>query len=1244
MSRPPPLGTSAPVRPRLDDVVTGQRLTGGSGTGASIGVGGESGIGDGRPGEPFPHTLAARVAEPSSEIPIGEQPLERGAQGGYVARRYVEPRNAVRDKVEQATDRARDDRAAVCHRLGADDAEAFPVRRHRDDSCAFVETQQFLVRDEPARARHPLAQRSVPDDDEGDPVGSRHELETSLLRRETACKENERWLVLLADVVRNVHAARDHLHSSRAESARRAGQNSRRRHHNTSPPQDPARKPRHAPRELDVGPPDLRDYGLARQQGHGGRGQPVRVDEIGAARGAHGGDGEREQEQRQQEREPGAAAEVSDDPRAVGEAEVRKVGRRDHLDVEPSPAQPLHRVGDEAPRGVTRLAGVGRGQDDDSHGGSLCSTTIGQPHGHRSRPVQGRDGGPLRGAGRVLRPVRERGVPLEAPEQHVPPADRPADALSRARGRPRARDRLGLGRPARRAQAERRRRRRRLAGDGRPLPQGPSRAPLRAHPRRAAGARGDVRLHPALGPDAVRGRPARAVPPGRRALARAHARDRQLVQPRVAAGVPARRDPPAEAAQAAAQLGRAARRGQPARARGVRAGAVADADHVPQADPVRDDLPERLRRQPAADQHARGHELDRRAPAAARARRAERLDRLRLQERAGPHSRADRPRARLRRVDGADLRRGQLDGRHARRDPAADRGPPRARHQLHPADRQGQGRRRPHRLRSGEARRADDPRRGSQRPARGPAEVPPRPGRRSRRARQRVAPRLRHGAGRDALPEHDRQPHLRAAAQGDHGPAGQGHAVRDEGAPQAGLRADRGRAFLLRRVRPVRRLRPALRRGQARGEDRRPAGALPPANVRRDEHQPLAPRRAAPSDDALRVLEVQGRTADTPRSLSRTVDRLWSERWAALAAAAVVAVAAVVVTAQPIDSPWWTYADADASYTASALNLVLGEDVTFVDHPGLPLTEAAAIVFGADTLLEEGSLSGSARLAFVDRALLDLDSTRWVFRGLSGLVYLLGALLSFLFAARLFGHWTWGLAAGLLWVAAPGLTAMSIQFRPDVPLAVLTLVFGFTVARAVERRSVEWYAAAAATVGFAAMVKLHALALLPALVVAALWRPADASDAWVRLRGWVRQRRALVASIAGAWLLVALLLNGARLPWDVTPVQLGVLAALAAVVAASVAVAELLVRPFYGWLVAAFAAGLLLPVTLDIPDGLRALHYIVRAISGQGVQEGVDSFATPLSSLDSIVGREAVIAFLLAGVAGVVGFVRRDPL
>ena len=97
-------------------------------------------------------------------------------------------------------------------------------------------------------------------------------------------------------------------------------------------------------------------------------------------------------------------------------------------------------------------------------------------------------------------------------------------------------------------------------GDGRSRPRGASAAPLRARPRRGARARRDVRLHRPLGPDAVRGRPPRALPPRRRALARAHARHRQLVQPRLAAGVQARGAVAPEAAQAAAQLGRTARR------------------------------------------------------------------------------------------------------------------------------------------------------------------------------------------------------------------------------------------------------------------------------------------------------------------------------------------------------------------------------------------------------------------------------------------------------------------------------------------------------------------------------------------------------------------------------------------------------------------------------------------------------------------------------------------------------------
>ena len=149
---------------------------------------------------------------------------------------------------------------------------------------------------------------------------------------------------------------------------------------------------------------------------------------------------------------------------------------------------------------------------------------------------------------------------------------------------------------------------------------------------------------------------------------------------------------------------------------------------------------------------------------------------------------------------------------------------------------------------------------------------------------------------------------------------------------------------------------------------------------------------------------------------------MWERRAAALAFVLAIGLAAVVVFAQPLRSPWWTYADADASYTGAALNLVAGYPAEFVDHPGLPLTETAALAFGADALLR-GNLSRADREAYVDARLLDLDRTRAVFRGLAALLYLLGAALAFLLLARLLGHWTWGLAGSLLWLATPGLPA-----------------------------------------------------------------------------------------------------------------------------------------------------------------------------------------------------------------------------
>ena len=386
---------------------------------------------------------------------------------------------------------------------------------------------------------------------------------------------------------------------------------------------------------------------------------------------------------------------------------------------------------------------------------------------------------------------------------------------------------------------------------------------------------------------------------------------------------------------------------------------------------------------------------------------------------------------------------------------------------------------------------------------------------------------------------------------------------------------------------------------------------------------------------------------------------MWARRWALLALATAMTFAAVAVDAQPIRSPWWTYADADASYTASALNLMLGQEVPFVDHPGLPITEAIAVATGVDALLEERSLAWDARLHYVDRTLLDLDRARGLFRGFAIGVYLLGAFLAFVLAARLFGHWTWGLANGLLWLAAPGLIAMSIQLRPDVLLVVLCLVFGFAIARAVEQRSVAWFAGTAAIVGFATMVKLHALALLVPLVVAALWRPPAARalpEAFAQARAGARSHPVSLGVFGGLWLTLIVLMNWERFPFHPTAsqVRISLLVVSACVVAVAAAEAATRLRApsavrrvasrFNAFLVVSFVAGLLVPVTLDVQDGTQALVRIVRNMSGQGVQQGIDPFSTPLSALDGIVGTPVVIMFLLALVAGIVGVVRREPV
>lgn len=375
--------------------------------------------------------------------------------------------------------------------------------------------------------------------------------------------------------------------------------------------------------------------------------------------------------------------------------------------------------------------------------------------------------------------------------------------------------------------------------------------------------------------------------------------------------------------------------------------------------------------------------------------------------------------------------------------------------------------------------------------------------------------------------------------------------------------------------------------------------------------------------------------------------------------AAALAATAIIVIAQPVGSPWWTYADADASYAANGLNLLHGTQVRFLDHPGLPLQELIAVAFGAQHAANRVSGSSESRNAFVDRQMLHLDEARPIFRGLAIAFYVAGATLAFLLLARLFGHWTWGLAGGLLWIAAPGLAAMSIQFRPDVALSVLVLVFAYLLIRAVQTRSALLYGAAAVELGLAVMVKMHAAGLLVALALASAWRPPERG--WPRraratASDWLRRRRVWVGAALVVWLAVAVLLNSQLLPFTPTTEQLaavlGPLLLVGAYVGLSVFVGQRVggglfrrvFNPFYAFLGSAFFIGLALPMTLDIPDGMRSFIYVFNGLTGRGINQDIALFAVPLDQVFHTPLRQALVFFVLAGVAAVVGIVTREPV
>jgi hypothetical protein len=378
---------------------------------------------------------------------------------------------------------------------------------------------------------------------------------------------------------------------------------------------------------------------------------------------------------------------------------------------------------------------------------------------------------------------------------------------------------------------------------------------------------------------------------------------------------------------------------------------------------------------------------------------------------------------------------------------------------------------------------------------------------------------------------------------------------------------------------------------------------------------------------------------------------------AAVASVVTLAAATFIVAGQPLRSPWWTYADADAAYTGSALNLLRGTRVKYLDHPGLPLTEAAAFAFGIDFARAHAQGEVHERGQYVDSRMLDLDRTRFVFRSLGILIYLSGTLVFFLLCSRLFGHWAWGIAGAGLWLGAPALFMMSIMLRPDVALSALVFVFAYFVARAAERRSAEAFAAAGFVLGFTVMVKLQAAALVIPLTLAALlrqpeptWAQALRARARARWEGTPRSLRIAAAVVAALAIAAALTLN-AGLDWALSGQEkrgaLELFALVIVLVGAYITArkAPLLAlrrsAPFYALVVLSIFCGLALPALADFPDWLRSLHVIAEAFRGRGVNTGVVAFGTSVDFGNAQLQRAAVM-FGIGLVAAGIGLVKRD--
>jgi Dolichyl-phosphate-mannose-protein mannosyltransferase len=371
---------------------------------------------------------------------------------------------------------------------------------------------------------------------------------------------------------------------------------------------------------------------------------------------------------------------------------------------------------------------------------------------------------------------------------------------------------------------------------------------------------------------------------------------------------------------------------------------------------------------------------------------------------------------------------------------------------------------------------------------------------------------------------------------------------------------------------------------------------------------------------------------------------------------ATAAVALLLAFLQPISQPWWIFADPDGSYVGSSLNILFGNHTDYLDHPGLPTQDALAVGFGAQYLLDKARGKVDNRQEFVDRKFNDLDGTRSLYRTWAVLVWVAGALLVYWMVGRFFGHWTWGLAGGFLYLSAPALVDRAFGLRPDSPLSALCAAVAVLIAVGFTQRRASAYAWAAALFGLALTFKIPAIWLGAPLIVAAVWRPPESG--WRRpfarnTLHWLRRNVYWLVPLAALWTYVCYLFNRERLPvftndaqrhaalnWLIVLIFFLVVGFLADWF--RIGVLSRVFSIFTAVVVVAFTLGYALPVSLILDDGIQSVAITWATLKGGQVNENITPFSNfDFSSLVTYPVWSATLLVALAVAAAVVAARRR---